>query len=465
MKDFSRRRFVQAAGATGATAILAPGAAEALPPGVLSKYLRYLVSPYVRRNVAGMAANDPILVAYAAAITAMKALPSSDPRNWTNQATIHNNFCPHGNWFLLPWHRAYLLYFEQICRDLSGYPQFTLPYWDWTNHPEIPPQFWSGALNDPTRQLGQGQSVDPTGAFCGQGVIDTIMGYHDFEQQFGSRKSTATRGGTGGGQGTLESSPHNHVHSTILGDMGGYMSPLDPIFWLHHGNIDRIWAMWNLHNGNTTDPVWVDYQHPATFYDKNKASQPFVVKNMRSTYQNNYRYDTQPNQYLINIASLNYKLYKEASLFEIHQLVAVDRKPVSLNIPTNAAFRARATRLLATPAKSRTGAVVLTLRGVKQPEDPSTTLRVFINHPGPTADTPITDPHYAGSIAFFGPGMPGMAMDFDLDITKALAAISGKDGAPAAIQPQLVAIAAKGASQARSTVTAEKFDVGILEAQ
>src|SRR5262245_36398145 len=70
----------------------------------------------VRRDISKLPANHPIIETYKAAVSAMKALPSSDPRNWTRQAQIHFDHCPHGNWYFLPWHRAYLFLFEQICR-------------------------------------------------------------------------------------------------------------------------------------------------------------------------------------------------------------------------------------------------------------------------------------------------------------------------------------------------------------
>ena len=37
---------------------------------------------------------------------------------------------------------------------------------------------------------------------------------------------------------------HNAAHRFIGGHMGGAYSPNDPIFWLHHANVDRIWAQW-----------------------------------------------------------------------------------------------------------------------------------------------------------------------------------------------------------------------------
>ena len=37
-------------------------------------------------------------------------------------------------------------------------------------------------------------------------------------------------------------------------------SPMDPIFLMHHGNIDRIWWRWNCRGRvNTTDPLWREH--------------------------------------------------------------------------------------------------------------------------------------------------------------------------------------------------------------
>lgn len=46
----------------------------------------------------------------------------------------------------------------------------------------------------------------------------------------------------GGNQGILERTPHNNVHNNIGGFMPESNSPRDPIFMMHHGNIDRIWV-------------------------------------------------------------------------------------------------------------------------------------------------------------------------------------------------------------------------------
>ena len=54
--------------------------------------------------------------------------------------------------------------------------------------------------------------------------------------------------------GLAEQEPHNWVHVDVGGDFGEMRSPAtagrDPIFWLHHANIDRIWEMWRSLDGS-----------------------------------------------------------------------------------------------------------------------------------------------------------------------------------------------------------------------
>jgi tyrosinase len=58
--------------------------------------------------------------------------------------------------------------------------------------------------------------------------------------------------------GSLEGTPHGDVHMEVGGDTG-WMSgfntaALDPIFWLHHANIDRLWEVW-LGQGDRVNPT------------------------------------------------------------------------------------------------------------------------------------------------------------------------------------------------------------------
>jgi tyrosinase len=51
---------------------------------------------------------------------------------------------------------------------------------------------------------------------------------------------------------------HGTIHSTVGGEEGNfyivYYSAFDPIFWLHHGNVDRLFSIWEALNPNYTVP-------------------------------------------------------------------------------------------------------------------------------------------------------------------------------------------------------------------
>jgi hypothetical protein len=132
--------LVAPAPAAATAATFSFGAADAAP-----------VQPratYRRRNVSG---TDPeaqrAVASYKNAIRAMLALPPSDPCNCYRIALTHSLDCAHGNWWFLVWHRGYLGWFEQICREQSHDPNFALPYWDWTAEPRVPAVMFDDVLD------------------------------------------------------------------------------------------------------------------------------------------------------------------------------------------------------------------------------------------------------------------------------------------------------------------------------
>src|ERR1700733_6673933 len=134
---YTRRHFLAtAAAAAGAAALpFAPARAAA-------KYTRYnATSPEGKK----------MLASYAKGVDAMLKLPADNPQNWFRNAFVHLMDCPHGNWWFYVWHRGYVGYFEQTIRALSGDDTFAMPYWDWTQLPQIPDGKFDGVLT-PTDQ-------------------------------------------------------------------------------------------------------------------------------------------------------------------------------------------------------------------------------------------------------------------------------------------------------------------------
>jgi len=92
----------------------------------------------------------------------------------------------------------------------------------------------------------------------------------------------------GGPHGTLELQPHDIIHGAV-GGRGSvaqhWMSfpataARDPIFWLHHAMIDRLWNRWLAQPGTQGNPVgnsvWMNTSF--TFFDGNGAQVSIVVR-------------------------------------------------------------------------------------------------------------------------------------------------------------------------------------------
>jgi tyrosinase len=253
-------------------------------PGMVA--LAQARAPKLRRSLLGMAANDPIITTWRDAVGILKGRPASNPISWISFANIHgdqNGFhkCPHRNWYFLPWHRAYLLMYERTVRDLTGNNDFALPYWDWTAQRQLPPAFSAPAPNPLFEPLRFGPTDPLPDENVGPDVIMQVLGETPFEN-FGTSRpnnqnSTAQSWitNTTGIQGTLEGNPHNSVHGIVGGIMGGTLglmagtaSANDPIFMMHHCNIDRIWWVWNqAGNQNSADPLWTGMEFQNHFFN------------------------------------------------------------------------------------------------------------------------------------------------------------------------------------------------------
>ena len=437
----------------------------ALAAGGCEQILQDIANRPTRRNISNLAPNDPILQTYRSAITQMKALPSSDQRNWIKQAQIHLNSCPHNNWYLLPWHRAYLVYFERICQTLTGNKSFAIPYWNWTNNPAVPDVFYApgDVLNDTSKLLPQGTPI--AAEFVAHSVLESILDEPNF-QIFGSGKVTGQR--DVGVTGPLEGTPHNHVHSIIKGDMGTFMSPLDPVFWTHHCMLDFCWVDWNFNRGNDNpnDPAWSNFNF-SDFVDETNT--PVNITAGITQLFPIFTYQYEPSRIGDTVAKMLVRSRQEAD-----QLKLVVQRGGNAELPLQARFtvdrgarvnlgRAAAVRI-PVPAAALRDAVdaaggnrlLLTLQRVELPAAADFFVRVFVNAPGTvSAETPISDPHYAGSFAFFlngDGGHAGMAMGkagFMVDITAAVRRV----GTAGRVDIQLVAVPYPGRPATRGGFT------------
>jgi hypothetical protein len=430
----SRTLAVSAIGATLLLLLLIP----ALPAG--AQGVR------VRRSIASLTAAQ--LDALRAGIAAMKARPASDPTSWAYQANIHGTVdsparpawstCQHGNFYFLSWHRMYLYYFERILRAASGSADLTLPYWDYSR-PE------QRALPEPFRippDAANPLFVRQRAPAANQGGTLPESAVDAQESLLPIDFSTSSSGGTSfGGRrlaepshfssfpGSLEQQPHNVVH-VLLGGPDGWMSDpdfaaQDPIFWLHHANIDRLWSRWLALGGgraNPTDAGWLDTRF--AFFDERGTRVEMTGRQVVDTAaQLEYRYDDQPEAPSPPEAAPAPQR-PPAPLESVGvstSAMELRGRPARTAIPLGATERRDLTESAAAPR-----GYVLTFEGIRYDRNPGVYYEVYLGLPeGETPDP--RGPHYAGNLAVFalkpheGQGAEaGERPTLSIDVTRAI---------------------------------------------
>ena len=174
----------------------------------------------------------------------------------------------------LPWHRLYIYYFERIVRQVCGHPEFTLPYWNYTSSDPaqrgvVPEQF--RMADDP---LYGSLYVATRGSLANSGEpIQKYQAGDPMDITSAMLKTTySTVNSVQGFCRAVDSGIHGNVH-VLTGtskDMGAVpYAGQDPLFFVHHANIDRMWASWNKNGGKNpaTTETWT--QRSFVFADAN----------------------------------------------------------------------------------------------------------------------------------------------------------------------------------------------------
>jgi tyrosinase len=307
--------------------------------------------------------DNPDLLWYAKGVGVMQSRSLDDPKSWWFFAAIHGEYvaatqfpgwghlpsppqvpttpvptasvrhlywnqCQHQSWYFPPWHRGYLIALEAHIRaavvGLGGPSHWALPYWNYLgpdNQYEIPPAFTQQNLPDGTpnplfvtARYGPNSDgnifipIPPVSQACLSNTLYTGSNAATPRPGFGGPKTKFSH--SGNRSGNLEDNPHNQVHVDVGGNAPtgptyGLMSDpglagLDPIFYIHHCNIDRMWAVWNgTGNANPTAASWL--KGPAASGGRKFAmpmpdgsSWVYTPADVNSLAQLNYTYDGLP---------------------------------------------------------------------------------------------------------------------------------------------------------------------------
>jgi len=411
---------------------------------------------YTRNSVATLTTKQ--IASLQLGFATMIARPTTDPTSFRFQANMHGttdpvttpqqqlgwNACQHGTYFFFAWHRMYLYFFERILRAAAGDPTLTLPYWDWTDpaQRQLPlifrePADATNSLYAPWQNGHRPEAVDDGTAQLADATVDytTAFAFTNFTapagsgQGFGGQLGAPAQFGTP--HGAFESAPHDLVHIALGGLMSQPRSAAkDPIFYLHHANIDRLWKRWLDQGGGRYDPsttVWLT--QPFTFFDENGDAvtmTPAQVLDTRT--QLGYGYSTAPTDAITTAALRSASAVRPQvaagppRAWELlAQSVVLNAQPNPLNASFNVAFSSELARSLAAPGTQR---VMIRFEGMRFTELTDVHYQIYANLPsGMAADW--RNGFLVGTLSSFGrtmnmPGMGSGESTQDYDITSAL---------------------------------------------
>jgi tyrosinase len=287
--------------------------------------------------------------------------PDESPPNTPEFLKQDRNQCQHHSWYFVPWHRGYLAAFESIIRaaiqTLPGAPRdWALPYWNYNDstvaNPRLLPEAfstntWPDGGDNPlfeSRRFGRGDGVvairevdvelkavlsDPNF----EGVLNGSTGFGGIRTPYQHNADRAN-------EGLLEQGPHDLVHGLVGGSRQGSnprnwrnwglmsmpeTAGLDPIFWLHHSNIDRLWEVWLKRDQSFKNPSlksWLEGpsgQKPFVLPQSDGTRKRFAPKDLLDTKVSwlNYTYedisDPLSGRQRLNLRLLSLKILTGAS--------------------------------------------------------------------------------------------------------------------------------------------------------
>ncbi|KAH0601703.1 hypothetical protein MHUMG1_00582 [Metarhizium humberi] len=273
----------------------------------------------LRRNVNDLySEGGPQWDLYIQALASLQSMNASDPLGYFQVSGIHglpfiewnhggarnNNgwggYCPHGEALFLPWHRPFVLLFEQLLVEhaagiASQYParyrdqyvaaanNLRSPYWDWSSDSNVPPCTVPERVfvNVPNGQnLGRIEIKNPLSTYnyprealdgqfgdftrsrqmvrcpAPERYPDTAnQGLQDYRLKQATYDvfSTASNFYQFAVRGRVHhlEELHNDVHYSAAcgGDFfDASLSGFEPLFMLHHTHVDRLWTYWQFIN-------------------------------------------------------------------------------------------------------------------------------------------------------------------------------------------------------------------------
>lgn len=293
----------------------------------------------VRRGASSLSATSDDVVAFGEGMALMKR--RNDARSWSRQNTIHARNGQHNNGLFLPWHRLQLAHLERIIAGLTGHAAFAMPYWDAQEHQTLPS--WVSDRDAPLFQRGRARGVevlDFNAARWARSPNVSRLASDGFETFAGKLPS---------GAGMVEGYGHNYIHELVGGPMKRLATAAtDPMFWLHHANVDRVWATWHALQAPEVYPgEWTTRTLNGFVGAQGEDTGDWRVESVLETRSLGYRYDR---LYPFPVFSVpeagppgaTRRVPLGATVYQVRGEGAPGRDAMTLTLPAEAAARMRA---------------------------------------------------------------------------------------------------------------------------
>ncbi|ENU09313.1 tyrosinase family protein [Acinetobacter calcoaceticus] len=300
--------------------------------------------------------------------------------------------CQHGNLNFLPWHRMMLYFYERTVRKYVG-QDYSLPYWDYYQEkaangqglalPKLVRGKQAGTLYDQFRTPGLNtniSAIDPDNASAAQAF--KWDNFQDFSNQ-------------------LQSQPHGVMHcavgkNCVLPDMGFVpIAGLDPVFYMHHANIDRLWQCWlnKKANGQPITLEWAKknlgmpdswYDTRYTFADENGNKVTMTIADVFTPGKIPVRY-TNENACKVEAPVMSSQSAGKANLFKMNHKPVSSNKSIKLMgvtqkvalAPQTTTFLKNSSQLSQTTLSS--GQTYLILDNVQMIGTPNLTYKIYLS--------------------------------------------------------------------------------------
>lgn len=170
----------------------------------------------------------------------------------------------------LPWHRRFIYDLELELQRVSGNPNLGIPYWNWPSG-AANASIWDddllggdgdagGVLRTGPFRAGQWTIINSSGSPAGplmrefgqnglsalatQAQIDQVMGVTPYDTSpWNMNSNPSFRNQL---EGWVGPNLHNRGHVWVGGSMLPMTSPNDPVFFMHHCMVDKVWHEWQL---------------------------------------------------------------------------------------------------------------------------------------------------------------------------------------------------------------------------